>query len=170
MLTKAIVYATLLATSALGAALPAVETAEKRGIDVRGAIPSDATAIPGGFTFEFGSEASAWVHAQIALGESSANIGIGMFTVKECGDGRGAWFENVQYGVRNTDVLPYRYWSVGIAGRALKSNEKLAFSQKGRGANNGADYCATPISAAAPGAGVGCFNVQDINCFQLSLA
>lgn len=156
MLANVIVYAALLATSALGAALPAAT------------IPSDATPIKGGFTFEAGTQAEAWVRAQIALGESSTAIGIGMFTTKDCLEGHGAWFEDVQYGIRNTDIVPYRFWAVGIAGRALKSDEKLAFSQKGRGANNVGDYCATPISSVAGGTGVGCINVQDINCFQLS--
>lgn len=172
MLTKMFISAALLATSALGAAVPstnsAVENAEKRGINVQGSIPHDAVAIPGGFTFEYGTDASAWVLAQIALGESSTNIGVGMFVFRDCEDGHGVWFDDVEYNTKYVDVVPARYWSVGIAGRALSSTEKLEFSQKGRGSDNIGDYCATPISSATPGTGVGCFNVQDINCFKLS--
>lgn len=169
MLSQILLSAALLATGVFSTPLhPDVSRALARGINLSAAIPSDATAIPGGFAFEYETEASAWVRAQLALGETSTQIGIGMFGVHDCGDGHGVWFPDVHYGARNTNITPDRYWSVGIAGRALKDGETLKFSQKGRGADNVRDYCATPIADAAPRAAVGCVNIPDINCFILA--
>lgn len=166
MLTSAIISA-LFATSALAAALPAVLLAEARGINLAGTIPNDATPITGGFSFEAGSDAAAWVHAQIALGPVSSAIGIGMFAATDCGDGRGAWFDNVQYDVRYTDVVPVDYFSVGTAGRAMLRGESLMLMQRGKGLDGLDTLCAMTAGFARPSSPVGCFNMPNINCFRL---
>lgn len=115
MLPQTLLSAPLTA-SALSATIPAAPVAvdladahsiaEARGIDITGPIPSDATAIPGGYSFEADSDASVWVRAQLASSTSlekrqQANIGIGMFTAANCG-GMGLWVENVRYGTPGT--------------------------------------------------------------------
>lgn len=174
MLATVFVYAALFAASALGAAVPApavdlndaVAIAERCGINVNGPIPSDATAIDGGFTFKAGSDASTWVRAQLALASSNdiekrqtAIIGIGMFAGSNC-LGEGSWIDNVKYGSQTSRNVEFH--SVGISYRAMVSGEHLDFSRAGPTL----DLCGQYLYSAAPNTGIGCFNSQPINCFH----
>lgn len=163
----------LLAASVLGAALPAPAPADdifalcvKRGIDVAGPIPGDATAVPGGFTFTSDSNASHWVRAQVELTPQklgkriNAHIGIGMFSEKWCG-GDGAWFDNVRYGVNSVGNREYK--SVGISYRALRSDEQLDFSKTVK-----SDKCGNYLYSAGKKTPIGCFNSQPITCLRLT--
>lgn len=169
----------LLAASVLGAALPGpgpdptpaptddiFALCVKRGIDVAGPIPADATAIPGGFTFTADSDASHWARAQVNLAPQklakriNANIGIGMFTGDWCG-GDGAWFDNVRYG--NNNIGSREYKSVGISYRALRSDEQLDFSKTAK-----SDKCGNYRYSAGKQTPVGCFNSQPITCLRLT--
>lgn len=138
--------------------------AKTRGIDIAGPIPSDATVVPGGYSFEAGSDASVWVRAQLASSESVekrelAHIGIGMFTSFDC-LGRGFWVENVEYGRQLAGI--YNFYSVGISYRGMGDGEHLDFSRF-----NGQNYCAVYAYSAGAYTGIGCFNSQPINCFEL---
>lgn len=165
MLAKVLVSA-LLASGALAAALPAVELAEKRGINVAGDIPADATAIPNGFSFAADSDAAAWVAAQIALGPVSSSIGIGMFATPGCG-GHGVWFDNVKNDVRYFDVVPVDYASFGTAGRSMLRGESLMMMSRGTGLDGKDTNCAMTAGFARPSSPVGCYNMASINCFRL---
>lgn len=167
MLSKILFSAALLVTGAFSTPVvhPRVSEALARGIDLAEQIPGDAIPIPGGgYSFEWKTEAGAWVRAQMALGESSTKIGIALFSYSDCSEGRGVWFPDVQYGLRHRDIVPARYWGVGIAGRALKDNEVLKFKQRGHTGDR--DYCEIPISEMT-NTSTGCFEVLDINCFIL---
>lgn len=180
MLAKVFVYATVLAAGVLGAAVPApsndivsvdftvesnpLEVCEERGIDIFGSIPSDAKPIAGGFEFEADSDASHWARAQLALStdlhkRQFAGIGIGMFESTTC-NGRGAWFDNVQYTVQHATNVDL--FSVGISYRAMSNGEKLDFSKLA-----GTDWCGTYLYSAKANTAIGCFSSQAINCFNL---
>ncbi|OBR10914.1 Amidohydrolase [Colletotrichum higginsianum IMI 349063] len=142
------------------------------GIDVYGAIPEDAVKVADGhYTAEPGTNAWAWIRAQIDLPDTAhtrsenekrqwANIGIGMFAQDWC-NGQSSWFDNVQYNVHHVDAV--NMFSVGISYRGLRGNEQLDFSRR---SGNG-DLCGQYLYSAQPNTPIGCFNSQLINCFNL---
>ncbi|EQL03200.1 hypothetical protein G6O67_005550 [Ophiocordyceps sinensis] len=162
-------------SSALAAPNPvseSVSNATALGIDVYGPIPGDAVrAREGHWTAEPGTQAWAWIRAQIDLGndhgpeskpekrQQYANIGMSMFVGDLC-TGQAVWWDNVLYGYKYYTTI--NMFSVGIRYRSLRADERLEFSR-----GNGFDYCATHLYAMERSAPVGCFNSQLVNCFRI---
>ncbi|TIC97879.1 hypothetical protein CH35J_007559 [Colletotrichum higginsianum] len=154
-----------------------IANATALGVDVYGQIPADAVRVSdGSYTAEPGSQAWAWIRAQIDLPNTletrneienraalekrqAANIGIGMFSQDWC-QGKAAWFDNAGYNIHH--ISHDNMFSVGISYRGLRSNEQLDFSKF---ANN--DLCGKYVFTAGQNTPVGCFNSQLINCFHL---
>lgn len=182
MLAKVFVYATIFASSALGAALPAVPSteivladmgdtialAQERGIDIFGPIPSDATPIEGGYSFEADSDAAYWVRAQSGLSNSGdlakrefANIGMGLFTAAAC-RGAGVWFDNIIYDHQNVAPQNFLYYAFMTTGRAVRQDEQMDFSTRG-----GSDLCANFLNSYKVFGPNGCHDNSKITCFRL---
>ncbi|KAL7782638.1 hypothetical protein V8C43DRAFT_310162 [Trichoderma afarasin] len=168
------------ANSALGLAILPREIAEiesvanatAKGIDVFGPIPDDAVKAHEGFyTAEEGTDAWAWIRAQIDIPaharpatekrQNYANIGIGMFAQDWC-NGQAGWWDDVTYDVQHYVTL--NMFSVGISYRGLRSNEQLDFSRQ-----VGSDWCGKYLYSAGKNTPIGCFNSQAINCYRLTL-
>ncbi|WQF82339.1 hypothetical protein CDEST_07353 [Colletotrichum destructivum] len=154
-----------------------IANATALGVDVYGQIPADAVRVSdGSHTAEPGSQAWAWIRAQIDLPNTletrneienraalekrqAANIGIGMFSQDWCkshfdtGQGKAAWFDNAGYNIHH--ISHDNMFSVGISYRGLRSNEQLDFSKF---ANN--DLCGNTSSPLDK-------TPRLINCFHL---
>ncbi|PNP50588.1 hypothetical protein THARTR1_08804 [Trichoderma harzianum] len=165
------------ANSALGLAILPREIAEiesvanatAKGIDVFGPIPDDAVKAHEGFyTAEEGTDAWAWIRAQIDIPsharpetekrQNYANIGIGMFAQDWCKWTLVTPARSIQH------YVTLNMYSVGISYRGLRSNEQLDFSRQA-----GSDWCGKYLYSAGKNTPVGCFNSQAINCYRLTL-
>lgn len=170
MLTKRLVSTGLLATTALGIALPdltpkSVSICAERGIDIHGPIPSDAIPFAGGYTFSADSNTSHWVRAQShsLAKRNSADIAITMWTFPGC-KGPGAYFPNVQYEHQNVAPTQYFYNTIETH-RGLRSGERLDFSQ--RTPQKPDDLCYRYLFTAQREMPAKCLDVDTVSCFRL---
>ncbi|KAM0277205.1 hypothetical protein ACHAQH_005988 [Verticillium albo-atrum] len=146
------------------------------GVDIYGPIPDDGVVHDGHVTAEPGTKAWAWIRAQADIDwkhvskekrdavlkrQGWANIGIGMYAQDNC-QGQASYFDNVEYGTHNYDVV--NYYSIGIHYRGLRDGEKLdTFRQAGD------DWCGTFVNTIAHNSNPGCGAVGPINCFVLTI-
>lgn len=170
-----ILTTSLFLASALSASVPSptavdlsssLTLASVLGIDPSGPPPSDATPVPGGFTFAAGSAAEKWVIAQLTLpatplaARELSGMKVGIFIDHDC-KGGGRYAENVGYGVQNIADPDARYNSLLLATRQIRVDEQLDLSLKQR-----TDACGF-FQGSVTQRGTGCFNQLPFSCFRL---